>query len=80
MLVKWEKETRRKMIAEIQRYFYQERGEEMGEIAAVDLLEFIDSHLAKFYYNEGINQAIKQWEQSTLRLEEDLFSLKRPID
>ncbi|MDF2535115.1 MAG: hypothetical protein K0R18_1274 [Bacillales bacterium] len=80
MLVKWDKEIRRKLISEIQKYYYQENGEELGEIAAGDLLEFFDDKIAKFYFNEGVNQAMKQWEQSAARLEEDLFSIKRPID
>lgn len=80
MLVKWDKETRKKVIGEIQAYFYQEKGEEMGEIAAGDLLEFIDDKLSKFYFNEGVDQAMKLWEQSAVRLEEDLFSLKRSIN
>ena len=79
MIVKWDKETRRKIIGEIQEYFYREKCEEIGEIAAGDLLEFIDNRLAQFYFNEGINQAMDQWNQSVARLEEDLFSIKRPI-
>ncbi|MDF2557751.1 MAG: hypothetical protein K0R71_1579 [Bacillales bacterium] len=78
MLVKWDKEIRRKMINEIQEYFYQEKGEEIGDLAAEDFLEFIDKVISKYYYNEGINQAKKLWEQSSTRLEEELFSLKRP--
>lgn len=80
MFIKWDKETRRKMIEEIQRFYYEENGEEIGEISAVNFLEFVDNQLAKFYYNEGVNQAMRQWEQSAARLEEDLFSLKRPVE
>lgn len=78
MFVKWEKEIRRNLVGEIQKFFFNERNEELGEIAAEDFLEFIDDRIGHFYFNEGVNQALKLCETSVTRLEEDLFSLKRP--
>ncbi|PEZ82432.1 hypothetical protein CN380_07590 [Bacillus sp. AFS017274] len=80
MFIQFPIEKRRKMIESIQEYVYQEQGKEIGEIAAENHLQFIFENIAPFIYNEGIKDAKKVIEDRLGNIEEDLYSLERPID
>ena len=48
------KEKRADMISEIQRYFDNERDEELGDLAAGLLVDFIIEKLGPEFYNQGV--------------------------
>ncbi|KAE9714279.1 DUF2164 family protein, partial [Escherichia coli] len=43
------KEEKNQMTMAIQRYFAEEREEEIGELAAINILEFITKNLGSYY-------------------------------
>ncbi|MFA5267485.1 MAG: DUF2164 domain-containing protein [Methanoregula sp.] len=49
------KERKAAMIAEIKHYFAKERNEELGDLAAEMVLDFIIEKLAPEFYNQGIS-------------------------
>jgi uncharacterized protein (DUF2164 family) len=51
------KEKRDVMVSEIKKYFLKERGEEIGDLAAGLLLNFITEKIAPEFYNKGIYDA-----------------------
>lgn len=53
------KEKRNSMISEIQAYFLKERDEELGNLAANLLLDFIIEKLALEFYNQGVYDSYK---------------------
>lgn len=53
------KEEREKMIASIKEYFYEEREEEIGDLAASIMLDFFIKELAPYIYNKGIEDCYK---------------------
>jgi len=53
------KEQKSAMITAIKGFFYNERDEEMGDLAAILLLDFITESLAPEFYNQGIYDAYK---------------------
>lgn len=53
------KEKREEMIASIRSYFLKEREDEMGQLAASMMLDFISEKLGPEYYNQGIADAYK---------------------
>jgi len=55
-----QKEIRVKMIKKIEKFFLNERDEEIGELAAILLLDFITENLAKEFYNKGIHDCMAQ--------------------
>ncbi|KIY21001.1 MULTISPECIES: DUF2164 domain-containing protein [Mesobacillus] len=65
--------ARNQMIAEIKRYFHEERGEELGDLAAMLILDFFASKLAPHFYNKAIQDG---HEFMSLRLE-DIFELNK---
>lgn len=79
MLINPSKEAKQGMKEEIISFFYQERDEEIGEIAAEAVLDFCLEKLGPYIYNEGIQDAIKLISERNTNTEDDLHSLKRPL-
>ncbi|KAJ51914.1 uncharacterized protein (DUF2164 family) [Clostridium tetanomorphum] len=52
--IKLTKEKREEMISSIKNYFYNEREEELGELASSLILDFIIEELAPEFYNQGV--------------------------
>ena len=52
--IKLTKEKRAEMISSIKSYFSNEREEELGELAASLILDFIIEELAPEFYNQGV--------------------------
>ncbi|MBS4195413.1 DUF2164 family protein [Lederbergia citri] len=72
-------EKKREMIREIQQFFWEERGEEIGEIAAEAFFEFIKDRLGPVFYNAAIRDAREIAEQRMQTLEEDLYALEKRL-
>ena len=60
MKIDLKRKEKDKLIREIQNYFYEEYGQEIGIIAATNLIEFFDEQLGKVYYNKALDEA-KNW-------------------
>ena len=67
--IKLSKEKKEYMLAEIQSYFLKEKGEEIGNLAASLLLDFIIEKLAPEFVNQGIYEAYNYMDE---RLEDVL--------
>lgn len=76
---KLSKETKEEMMTSIQSFFLDERGEEIGNLAAEQFLDFITAEMGAYFYNEGIEDSISTLQSRMENLEEDLYTLKRPI-
>jgi uncharacterized protein (DUF2164 family) len=64
---------------QIRHYFMEERGEEIGELAADNFLDFMLKELGPFVYNQAVQDARSVLIQKAASMEEDLFALERPI-
>lgn len=79
MFVRLPKEDKDALIHSIQDFFYQERSEEIGQLAAENILEFIVKEIGPTLYNQGVNDTRVMVEQKIFSLDEDIRSLERPI-
>ncbi|MEA3166441.1 MAG: hypothetical protein QOJ26_1313 [Thermoplasmata archaeon] len=70
------KEDRADAVARIQRYFREERGAELGDLAAGLLLDFITAELGPAIYNRGVKDAKALAQRFAGTLEEELDSLQ----
>ncbi|GAA0177494.1 DUF2164 domain-containing protein [Clostridium sediminicola] len=52
------KENRDLIIEEIKKFFYEERDEEIGELASMLFLDFIMENIAPEIYNKGVKDSI----------------------
>jgi uncharacterized protein (DUF2164 family) len=77
--VKIPKEEKDLLIERIQHYYQTERGEEIGGIAAEGLLNFFVQEAAPYIYNQAIKEARQVVLGQMGALEEELYSLEKPI-
>lgn len=71
--IKLSKEKREEMIGEIKNYFYDEREEELGDLAASLIIDFIIDKLASEFYNQGVFDSYKYMTDRV----EDLLSIQK---
>lgn len=57
--IKLSKEKREAMISTIKQYFYNERDEDLGDLAAAMILDFFIDELAVEFYNQGVQDAYR---------------------
>ena len=67
------KEKRDEMILAIKHYFLQEREEEIGDLRAGLMLDFIREELAPEFYNQGVSDAYACMQDMI----EDLLSIRK---
>ncbi|NLJ74428.1 MAG: DUF2164 domain-containing protein [Firmicutes bacterium] len=56
--LKLSKEEKDLIVKELQDYFLNERDQEIGELAAVLLLDFVCERLGPIYFNRGLQAAM----------------------
>jgi uncharacterized protein (DUF2164 family) len=78
ILKKLPKEIRDAMIQNIKAYFYDERDEEIGNLAAEDILQFLVKEIGPYIYNEAVTEARKVLEKGMGSIEDDLYALEKP--
>jgi len=71
--VKVTKERRDEMVSDIKKYFSKEREEEIGDLAAGLILDFILEKLAPELYNQGVCDAHQYMQDAA----EDLLSIRK---
>ncbi|WP_027964130.1 DUF2164 domain-containing protein [Halalkalibacillus halophilus] len=79
MLFNLPKESKDQIKDTLKLYFQNEREEEIGDLAAENLLELIANEIGPHFYNQGVKDSKEMCEQRMMSLEEDLLSLERPI-
>lgn len=70
---KLEKEVKEKILADIQKYFTDEREEEIGSLSAELLLQFMIEKVGPAIYNQGIRDAHSLMSKKM----EDLYGLEK---
>lgn len=76
--MKFPREHKLLVISHIQHYFLEQRGEELGNLAAENLLDFMLKEIAPYIYNLAIEDARGVAAQRMISLEEDLYALEKP--
>ena len=71
--IKLTKEQRTEMIAAIKHYFLKNREEEIGDLQAGLVLDFIVEELALEFYNQGVSDSYTYMKDTI----EDLLSIRK---
>ncbi|WP_233523046.1 DUF2164 domain-containing protein [Peribacillus saganii] len=79
MYIKFPRDHKEHIVRSIQEYFYRQNGEEIGELAAEEFLDFAIKEIGPFIYNGAVKDAKSIIDEKMMNLEEDLSSLERPI-
>ncbi|RAV22959.1 DUF2164 domain-containing protein [Paenibacillus contaminans] len=78
MNLKLPREQKQQLIERVQSYFYEERSEEIGDLSAELLLDYMIREIGPVIYNQAIQDAIKTVGEKMVSLEDDLHSLEKP--
>lgn len=79
MNLKIPKGQKAQIVAMVQQYFRDERGEEIGDLAAEFLIDFMIKQMGPFIYNQAIEDVQAVLNQRMAALEEDVYALKMPL-
>lgn len=78
MAIELKDETRSEAVASIQMYFLEERQEEIGNIAAGALLEFMLEEIGPSIYNRGVRDARDRMQIRVMDLDVELCETEFP--
>jgi uncharacterized protein (DUF2164 family) len=78
MTIKIPKEQKDEIVSRIQTFYYEQTGDEIGQLAAENWFEFFYKEVGPVFYNQGIMDSKDVLMDKMLLLEEDLYALKRP--
>jgi uncharacterized protein (DUF2164 family) len=73
--MKMTREVRQEFIKELQGYYLTERGEEIGELAAGFLADFIIEKIGPYFFNQGIKDAAAFMAEKV----EDMYGLEKEV-
>ena len=73
MIIRIPKENKEEIISSLQNFFYYERLEEIGHLAAENFLDFVLKEIGPYFYNQGIKDTKDMVDQKMLSLEEDIL-------
>jgi len=79
LFIRFTKEQQETIIADIQRFFYNNRDEDITEFEAERVLDFIKENIAPHIYNVAISDAKYVVERQYASIEDELAALERPI-
>ncbi len=71
--LKFDDETKKRMIEQIKSFFEEERGEDLGDLAAMLVLDFFMEDIGIEAYNQGVRDALRYMSERV----EDGYSLEK---
>ncbi|NGP57223.1 DUF2164 domain-containing protein [Paenibacillus thiaminolyticus] len=77
--IKLPRERKEHIMEQVKQYFAEERSEELGDIGAEQLIDFMIKELGPLLYNQAVQDARKLLLERMAALEDDLYALERPV-
>ncbi|WII35846.1 DUF2164 domain-containing protein [Paenibacillus thiaminolyticus] len=77
--IKLPRERKEHIMEQVKQYFAEERSEELGDIGAEQLIDFMIKELGPHLYNQAVQDARKLLLERMAALEDDLYALERPV-
>ncbi|WP_445668812.1 DUF2164 domain-containing protein [Lysinibacillus sp. FSL W8-0953] len=79
LFIRLSKDQQEMILADIQRFFYNQRDEDISEFEAERVFDFIKEHIAPHIYNAALSDAKYVVERQYASIEEELEALEQPI-
>ena len=79
VFIRLTKEQQEEIITDIQRFFYNQRDEDISDFEAERVFDFVKEHIAPYIYNAAISDAKYAVERQMSAIDEELAALERPI-
>lgn len=77
--VSFTNEQKAEMVSLLQKYFDDELDRELGQFEAEFLLDFFAKNIGAHYYNRGLHDARKIFENRVQAIDEDLYAIEQPV-
>ena len=71
-----EQSTKAEIVAKLQEYFADELQQELGSFDAQFLLDFFSEQVGYFYYNQGLADALKTFEDKLEDISDSIYQLE----
>lgn len=78
--VKLTKEQRAGLIRDVQTFFYDERNETIGELAADQLIDFMIRTVGPYVYNKAIGDTRNFLQEKMAQLDDEIYTLEQPVN
>jgi uncharacterized protein (DUF2164 family) len=69
--------AKEEIVTRIQRYFSDELQQEIGSFDAQFLLDFFSEHVGSFYYNQGLADALKTFDDKLVDISDCIYQLEK---
>ncbi|MDF2960150.1 MAG: hypothetical protein K0S39_1885 [Paenibacillus sp.] len=79
MNLKFPKEQKEYLIGIVQQYFKEERSEDLGNLAAEQLLDFMVKQVGPVIYNQAVGDCRRYVSERVAAVEEDMYALEKPL-
>lgn len=73
------REQKEYLVSQVQRYFHEQRGEELGNLETEELIDFFWKQLGPLLYNLGVQDCRKLMLERFASLEDELYVLEKPL-
>lgn len=77
-MLKLMREEKQFLVEQVQSYFEMERSEEIGSLAAEQMLDHMIELLGPYLYNQAMSDARKAVMDRMQTLEDELYALEKP--
>lgn len=77
--IKLPKEQKAEIIQNVQAFFEEERSEQLGELGADQLIDFMIKELSPYIYNQAIADSRKLIGEKMNQMEDELYTLEKPV-
>ena len=75
--IKLDDSVKVEVVAKLQKYFQDELQQEIGSLDAEFLLDFFSKEVGGFYYNQGLADALKNFESKMEDVGELIYQLEK---
>lgn len=77
--IKLGREDKKDIVERVVAFFSEERGEEVGHLAAEQIVDFMIVELGPYLYNKAIADARSVLTEKFNQTEDELYALERPL-
>lgn len=74
------REQKEYLVHQVQRFFHEQRGEELGNLETEEMIDFFWKQLGPILYNLGVQDARKLLQERFASLEDELYVLEKPSE
>lgn len=76
--IKLDEHQKVEIVSKLKKYFDQEMHQEIGQFEAEFLLDFFSKEVGGYFYNQGLQDAGKIFEEKLEDVQQNIYELEKP--